>query len=64
MTKRILVVFLVLAVVAVLAASIAVGKGKPQPPSCDCPETITLPNGSVCTLEACGFDCVYVCPLP
>ena len=39
-------------------------KGKPKPPPCDCPETIELPNGTVCTLEACGFDCVYVCPFP
>jgi hypothetical protein len=42
----------------------AVAKGKPEPPPCPCPETIELPNGDVCVLESCGFDCVYVCPLP
>ena len=42
----------------------SVAKGKPKPPPCDCPETIELPNGDVCVLVACGFDCVYVCPLP
>ena len=42
----------------------AVAKGKPKPPPCDCPETIELPNGTVCVLTDCGFDCVYVCPFP
>ena len=42
----------------------AVAKGKPQPPPCDCPETIELPNGDVCVLVACGSDCVYSCPFP
>jgi len=42
----------------------AVAKGKPKPPACNCPESIGLPNGDVCVLVDCGFDCVYACPLP
>lgn len=34
-----------------------------KPPKCtNCPQTITLPDGRVCTLSACGSDCVYTCP--
>ncbi len=36
---------------------------KPPKPKCpNCAPTITLPDGRVCTLEACGSDCVYTCP--
>jgi len=41
----------------------ALGKGKPKPPPCDCPETIPGPFGD-CVLIDCGFDCVYACPFP
>jgi hypothetical protein len=37
---------------------------KPKPPSClNCAATIQV-GGITCTLSACGFDCVYTCPLP
>lgn len=37
--------------------------GGKKPPKCtNCPPTITLPDGRVCTLTACGSDCVYQCP--
>jgi len=39
------------------------GGGNP-PPACGCAEVYVLPDGTVCTLEACGSDCVYVCTLP
>lgn len=70
LTKRIVTAVLVLAlamgVTALLTPSDAYAKGKPpKPPKCKwCDPTITLPDGTVCTLEACGFDCVYTCPLP
>ena len=38
--------------------------GGGTPPACGCAETIVLPDGTVCTLEDCGLDCVYSCPLP
>ena len=38
--------------------------GGNQPPACGCAEVIVLPDGTVCTLDACGSDCVYSCPLP
>lgn len=38
-------------------------KGKPDKTCKWCPETIEV-GGVVCTLEACGFDCVYSCPFP
>lgn len=47
----------------ILTPATAVGKGKPKPPSCDCPETIETPFGT-CVLDSCGFDCTYVCPFP
>lgn len=41
------------------------GGGPPGGGSCNnCPEEIDLGNGLVCTLDACGSDCVYSCPLP
>jgi hypothetical protein len=47
---------------AALLAPAAVAK--PKPPSCsNCPATIQV-GGITCTLAACGFDCVYACPLP
>jgi len=63
MSRKLAVLLLVL-VVGLLAVTLAMGRGRPRPPRCDCPETITLPNGDVCTLSACGSDCVYTCPLP
>jgi hypothetical protein len=42
------------------SAALAAKKPKPCP---TCAPTITLPDGRVCTLDACGFDCVYTCPL-
>jgi len=60
-----LMVVVALAVIANLGmTSDAAAKGKPKPPPCNCPETIELPNGDVCVLVDCGFDCVYACPLP
>lgn len=55
---------LVLSVIALsglLAATTATAK-PPKKPCTNCPQTITLPDGRVCTLETCGSDCVYVCP--
>ena len=46
-----------------ISPSTALAKGKPQPPPCDCPETIETPFGT-CELVSCGSDCVYVCPFP
>lgn len=59
----------VIAMMALIGAYVAItpsdalAKGKPQPPPCDCPETIDTPLGP-CELVECGFDCVYVCPFP
>lgn len=44
-----------------LAATTATAK-PPKKPCTNCPQVITLPDGRVCTLEACGYDCVYLCP--
>ena len=55
----------VLTALGVLALAIgssgAVGAGKPPKPCPNCPSTIVV-GGKVCTLAACGFDCVYTCP--
>lgn len=59
-----LVAALVVGFCAIVAPNTALAKGKPQPPPCDCPETIDLGNGIVCTLVACGSDSVYSCPFP
>lgn len=63
--KGILVIFAVAAAafaVATLSSSNAFAGHKP--PRCpNCAPTITLPDGRVCTLSACGSDCVYTCPL-
>ena len=57
----------VVAVLFVLAAAsgiAALAKGKPGGNKCpNCPSTIEV-GGITCTLEACGFDCVYSCPFP
>ena len=58
-----LVVLLVIGLCAVLSPDSAMAK-KPQPPPCPCPDPLVLPDGTVCELEACGFDCVYSCPFP
>ena len=47
---------------ALLAIAPAYAK-KPPKPCTTCAPTITLPDGRVCTLSACGSDCVYTCPL-
>ena len=49
--------------VASLASAPALAGKKPPKPCPNCAPTITLPDGRVCTLSACGFDCVYTCPL-
>lgn len=49
------------AVAALFSTPVQAGK-KPPKPCPTCAPTITLPDGRVCTLEACGFDCVYTCP--
>jgi|GEM_PF-3298659 len=59
-----LVALMAVAFCAIVAPTTAMAKGKPKPPPCDCPETIDLGNGIICTLVDCGFDCVYSCPLP
>lgn len=60
--RKIVIVLVVLALVTGVAA---MAKGKPsKPPECPwCPPTIEM-GDVVCTLDACGFDCVYTCPLP
>ncbi|UCE62092.1 MAG: hypothetical protein JSU63_10340 [Phycisphaerales bacterium] len=58
-----LIGILVVGLCVVLTPGTALAKGKPQPPPCPCPETIQI-GDMVCVLDACGFDCVYVCPLP
>ena len=60
-----LVLALVLGAAALLMPTDTYAKGKPPKPSqCPwCPETIMI-GGVVCTLEACGSDCVYSCPFP
>ncbi len=48
-------------------SGVALAKKPPPPPPpnpCGCAEVIVLPNGSVCTLQGCGSDCVYSCTLP
>jgi hypothetical protein len=62
---RRLVLGLVAAAIVLGAASLLApptsAKG-PKPPSCpNCPSTIVV-GGRVCTLSACGSDCVYTCP--
>jgi hypothetical protein len=59
-----LVLVLVVGLCTLVSPQSAVAKGKPAPPPCPCPETIELPNGMVCVLVSCGFDCVYECPFP
>ena len=60
-----LIVLMLVSVLAVGWAFAGKGKGKkPKPTPCQCAETIELPDGTVCTLEDCGSDCVYACPLP
>ena len=46
-----------------LSSTSAEAGRKPPKPCPTCAPTLTLPDGRVCTLEACGFDCVYSCPL-
>lgn len=60
-----LVLVLVVGFAALMMTPDAYAKGKkPKPPACPyCPETIVI-GDMVCTLDACGFDCVYSCPLP
>ena len=48
--------------IAALSATDAYASRKPPKPCPNCAPTITLPDGRVCTLDACGFDCVYTCP--
>lgn len=68
LVKRFLTSLVVLALVigvAVLVTSTqTLAKGKPQPKCPQCQPTITLPDGTVCTLVSCGSDCVYSCPIP
>lgn len=61
-----LVIALVFGVSALMTSTDTVAKGKPnKPPKCEnCPPTITLPDGTVCTLDFCGSDCGYTCPMP
>ena len=48
---------------ATLLGSTTEARG-PKPPRCTtCAPTIQV-GGVTCTLEACGFDCVYTCPFP
>jgi len=69
MTKRLvlatMVVVLVFGIATLMMPTDAFAKGKPhKPPKCKwCPQTIEI-GDVVCTLDACGFDCVYSCPLP
>ena len=66
LVKRIVLVALTAVVGVGLAAVVASSDawaGKKPPKPCSCPQTITLPDGRVCTLAACGSDCVYTCPL-
>ncbi len=68
--RTVLVAAIAVAAYAALAPETALagkggkGGGPPPPPPCDCPEEIVLPDGTVCTLDDCGFDCSYVCPFP
>jgi hypothetical protein len=55
--------FTALAVLALAFTSGGVATAAKKPKPCpNCPSTIVI-GGKVCTLEACGFDCVYTCPL-
>ncbi len=60
-----LVFVLVFGIATLMLPTDTFAKGKPpKPPTCPwCPETIVI-GDVVCTLEACGFDCVYSCPFP
>lgn len=60
-----LVVALLVGAGVLLTPSDAWAKGKPpKGPRCTtCSPTIEI-GGVVCTLEDCGFDCVYTCPFP
>jgi hypothetical protein len=69
LVRKIVTTALVLALVAGITALMtspdtnAKGK-KPKPDPCPwCDDTIII-GGMECTLDACGFDCVYSCPLP
>ena len=68
LTKRILMSVLLLVMVLGIAALATTtdtfAKGKPGAKCPWGPSTITLPDGTVCTLESCGSDCVYNCPIP
>lgn len=50
-----------LTVLALTLTSGGIAAKKPPKPCPNCPSTIVI-GGKVCTLEACGFDCVYTCP--
>jgi hypothetical protein len=58
---RLLTALAVLALAFTSGGIVMAGK-KPPKPCPNCPSTIVI-GGKVCTLEACGFDCVYTCPL-
>ena len=61
---RISIGLLFLSMLAGLFALLATDAYARKPPKCTtCSQTITLPDGRVCTLVACGSDCVYQCPL-
>ncbi len=58
-----LILALALGIAALMTPTETFAKGKPA--KCPwCQPTITLPDGTVCTLETCGSDCVYRCPIP
>ena len=62
-----LVASLAMAVYAIFVPGVAVagkGKGGTPPPPCGCAVVIVLPDGTVCQLQSCGSDCVYVCTPP
>jgi len=63
MRKKAILLTLTAVALAATLLTIAPAYAK-RPPKCDtCAPTITLPDGRVCTLSACGSDCVYTCPL-
>ena len=57
----VLIAIIALGVAALVVPTDAWAK-RPPAPCTTCAPTITLGDGRVCTLVACGSDCVYQCP--